>query len=236
MKIINLILDIISPGWCVSCNRPVRREERFVCETCKNDIRFVDECCPICSGVLIDDKCEICGDREIYFDQNIAVMEYEHTVKALIGGYKFGSRKRMAELIANLCMDKASELLEKTDCITSVPSSPKKKWKRGFNQSEEIARIIARKSNIQYIELLNEIGHAEKQKSLGFSNRFLNVLGRYDLSKKAKSFAKCSVLIVDDVFTTGATINECARILKNVGFNPIFSLTAARVGIKRLEK
>lgn len=236
MKIAAMVFDLISPAWCVACGRPVSRVNRHICAECLDKIDFVHDGCPVCSGMLVDGECGICNSRQIYFDRNIIVMEYEGTAKAIITGYKFAARRRMAALVAELCFDRVSELLPETDYVTAVPSSAKKKWKRGFNQSEEIARLIARKSGRPYVPLLRELGHSEKQKTLGLSNRFLNVLGRYSLSSKGKSRKTGSVLIVDDVFTTGATINECARILKDSGFDPVFSLAAARVAIKRLEK
>jgi ComF family protein len=212
----------------------VRREEKHLCAECLAKINYVTDACPVCSGEIVSGECEICSGRHIYFDKNISVAEYDDLIKALIAGYKFGARKRMASLIAALCFERAADVLENALCVTAVPSSGRKKWKRGFNQSEEIAKELARMGNRPYLNLLKEKESGRKQKSLGFTERFLNVLDKYELKKNA--IQPCPVLIVDDVFTTGATLNECARVLKAGGFNPVFSLTVARAGIKRLEK
>ena len=232
MNIFNVILDVAAPSWCASCGRPVTREELHLCKECFSKVEYVKDACPVCSGIMDPDsgECEICSKRHIYFDKNISVAEYDGVIKSLIADYKFSSKKRCASLLAGICFEKAKDILEKADCVTAVPSSRRKKHKRGFNQSELIARELARMAGRPYEDILKEKQSGHKQKTLGFSDRFFNVLDRYEL--KSKVISPCAVLIVDDVFTTGATLNECSRTLKNAGFDPVFSLAAARVGIK----
>jgi len=234
MNLLNAILDIAAPTWCASCGRPVTREERHLCKECLSKIEYVKDACPVCSGIMDSGECGICSKRHIYFDKNISVAEYDGVIKSLIADYKFGSKKRCASLLAGICFEKAKDILEKVDCVTAVPSSRRKKYKRGFNQSELIARELARMAGRSYRNILKEKQSGHKQKTLGFSDRFFNVLDRYEL--KSRSITPCSVLIVDDVFTTGATLNECSRTLKDAGFKPVFSLAAARVVQKVLEK
>ncbi len=128
------------------------------------------------------------------------------------------------------------DIIREADVITPVPLSSRKKWKRGFNQSGVVARMIARRAGIRYAELLLEQGMSRRQKTLGFGERFFNVMGRYAVRSGVSLEHTPSVLIVDDVFTTGATVNECARILRQAGARRVFSVTMARAGIKRLEK
>jgi len=230
MNVLNAILDVAAPSWCASCGRPVTREERHFCKECLFKIEYIKDACPVCSGIMDSGECEICSKRHIYFDKNISIAEYDGVIKALIADYKFASKKRCASLLADICFERAKVLLEEADCVTAVPSSRRKKRKRGFNQSELIARELARMAGRPYKNVLKEKQSGHKQKTLGFSDRFFNVLGKYEL--KSQSVSPCAVFIVDDVFTTGATINECSRILKEAGFNPVFSLAVARVGIK----
>ena len=230
MNVLNAILDVAAPSWCVSCGRPVTREKRHLCEECLLNIEYVKDACPICSGIMDSGECSICSKRHIYFDKNICVAEYDGVIKSLIAGYKFGSKKRCALLLADICYEKAKDILEKADCLTAVPASRQKKRKRGFNQSELIARELAEMAGLPYMDILKEKQSGRKQKTLGFSDRFFNVLDRYEL--KSQSVSPRAVLIVDDVFTTGATLNECSRTLKEAGFDPVFSLAVGRVGIK----
>ena len=99
------------------------------------------------------------------------------------------------------------------DLITSVPMNRKKKWERGFNQSELIAMYLSRKMHREYIPLLSEKYGARTQRNLRYKERFLNVINRYRVKNPDLVKGKI-LLLIDDVFTTGATINECARILK----------------------
>jgi len=230
MNVLNAILDVAAPSWCASCGKPVTREERHLCKECLLKVEYVKDACPVCSGIMDSGECRICSKRHIYFDKNISVAEYDGVIKSLIVDYKFSSKKRCASLLADICFERAEDVLEKVDCVTAVPTSRRKKRKRGFNQSELIARELARMAGRPYKDILKEKQSGHKQKTLGFSDRFFNVLDRYEL--KSQSVSPCAVLIVDDVFTTGATLNECSRTLREFGFDPVFSLAVARVGIK----
>jgi len=109
-----------------------------------------------------------------------------------------------------------------------------KKWERGFNQSELIAKWLSETLNKPYLPLLKEKSHYKTQKTLSYRERFLNILDRYKILNIKKISSK-NILIIDDVFTTGATINECARIIKSFGGANVYSLTIARADIKRVE-
>ncbi|MCL2026325.1 MAG: ComF family protein [Leptospirales bacterium] len=230
MNILNAVLDVVAPSWCASCGKPVIREDRHLCIECLAKIEYIKDACPVCSGIMDSEECKICSKRHIYFDKNISIAEYDGVIKSLIADYKFASKRRSASLLAEICFEKAKDLLEEVDCVTAVPSSRRKKRKRGFNQSELVARELARMAGRPYKEILKEKQSGYKQKTLGFSDRFFNVLGKYEL--ESQSISPCGVLIVDDIFTTGATLNECSRILKEAGFEPVFSIAMARVGIK----
>jgi ComF family protein len=157
-------------------------------------------------------------------------------MKSLVAAYKFDRKKRIAPVLAGILFDRCRDIISEADLVTSVPLSARKKWKRGFNQSGVVARMVAGRAGIRYAELLREQGISRKQKTLGFGERFFNVMGRYAVKSGVSLEQTPSVLIVDDVFTTGATVNECARILRNAGARRVFSVTMARVDIKKLEK
>jgi len=115
------------------------------------------------------------------------------------------------------------------------PDELEKKWRRGFNQSELISQYISKRSGIPCLPLLTEKSGAQSQKKLGLRDRFIHSLNRYNTTS-ARGLSGRKVLIVDDVYTTGATINECARQLRLAGAEDVFSLTIARTDLKRLEK
>jgi ComF family protein len=110
--------------------------------------------------------------------------------------------------------------------------SGKKKWKRGYNHSEDISKVLSGLLKKPYRELLYEKRKRGGQKFLGYRERFLNIINRFGVKKDA-DFSGRRILLVDDIFTTGATINECARVLRSKGALEVFSLTIARTGIKK---
>jgi competence protein ComFC len=233
------IIDLLFPSFCINCASAISYKDSCLCGNCIEKIEFLDTKCEICSGTLFDNKCIICSSRKIYFDKNITIAGYSGIVKEILHNYKFNKRKRLYKHISELAFKKLFEYKDLIDVIISVPINRKKKFNRGFNQSELIAKEIAKKINKVYSCCLKEKSHFKTQRKLGYRDRFLNILDRYEVqnAKHNKKFIHGKkVLIVDDVFTTGATINECARILKSFGADRVYSLTIARADIKRVDK
>lgn len=233
---IALFADILFPSRCAGCGRPVSSRTNFLCEDCTGAVPFLDRSCPVCSGPEPDGgTCAICSGRRWYLDSNITVASYDGVMKKLLHELKFGRVRKLHSYLGDLaCAGLAGRGIS-ADLITWVPMNPKKQRDRGFNQSELIARVMSKRTGIPCRSMLSERRGAGKQRELGLRDRFINILGRYEAASGA-SLSGQSVLLVDDIFTTGATINECARQLRNAGARSVISLTIARADIKRLEK
>jgi competence protein ComFC len=190
--------------------------------------------CPVCSGVLVDGICSICSDRMFYPAKNITLFSYENVSKAIIYSLKFDGIKHVHKIFIPYICNNIEYLNEKIDIITSVPMSRKKMIKRGYNQSKLIAKEVGRETGIEFCEILKENSGAKQQRSLNFDERFVNVIDRYKTINNNK-FKDKVVLIIDDVFTTGATINECSRKLISAGAAKIFTITLVRSDLKKLE-
>ena len=225
------LTDLFSPKFCVVCKTPIVYQDNHICEECLKSINIAADRCPICSGSLENGKCVFCSEREVYIDRNICCFDYEGAIKKLMAGYKFRGYKRIAKVFSLLFYNSVSDFPQ-ADMITSVPMAKKKVWKRGYNQSEIFARELAKLYKLKYSKLLKESKTALVQRELNLTERFFNILGRYAVLKKSYILGK-KIILVDDVFTTGATINECARVLKEAGAEKIFSITIA---IKSLKK
>jgi ComF family protein len=114
------------------------------------------------------------------------------------------------------------------DFITCVPMHILKKLNRGYNQSEYLARIIAKNVGLPFKNVLYEQKNNKTQhKQTGRNDRFLNVKNRYKVRTRT-SFKGKTILIVDDIITTGATLSECARLLKLKGAEKVFCVTALK--------
>lgn len=233
---IALIADILLPSRCAGCGRPVSSRMNFLCEDCARAIPFLEGACPVCSGPGPEQGgCPVCSGRRWYLDANITVAAYRGVMKSLLRELKFGRLKKLHALLGDLACRTLAERGVSADLVTWVPMNSKKRRDRGFNQSELIARVVSKKTGIPCRRLLVERGGTGKQRDLGFRDRFVNILGRYKTVADPLLSGE-SVLLVDDIFTTGATINECARQLRNGGAGSVISITMARADIKRLEK
>jgi len=231
----SILVDLVFPSRCVSCGAPLARDNYSVCGKCLSRIEPVEKGCEVCSGMVFDGKCEICEDRKYYPSANLVISEYSGVMKDMLHALKFERKRRLCVPMGMLAFRKISACGITADILTSVPMNRQKKRERGYNQSELVAKDIAARMKIPYRELLSEVRGAGTQRSMGYRDRFINVLGRYH-SKKSETIKGKDILIIDDVFTTGATVNECARVLLDDGARSVFSLTFARAGIKRLEK
>ncbi len=228
------IIDFLSPSICVNCKSSITFNENLLCHICREGITLLENQCEICSGVIINNKCDICSDRKLYITKNFSIAEYNGVMEEIMRNYKFNKRRRLHIGLSKLAHKKIIDHKDLFDLITSVPMSRKKKWERGFNQSELIAKALAKKLDKRYHPILKEKPRFKTQKKLGYRERFLNILDRYKIRSKKIINGK-NILLVDDVFTTGSTINECARILKSFGATRVYSLTMARANIKRVE-
>lgn len=215
------VTDMLFPMRCVTCGSRISNSLNCLCRSCREAAR---------SEPL---RTELPDDRYWFLDGHVAAAEYDGLAKDLLHHMKFNGRKRIADPLSDMMCEAGHSLPGQFEVVTAVPMNPSKKWKRGFNQSELLAKRIARKMKIQYLPLLRERRRTGTQRELKYRDRFLNILGRYELRKQRVAYT--NVLIIDDVFTTGATLNECARILKEAGAKAVWALTAARADLRDMK-
>ncbi|HNW28085.1 MAG TPA: ComF family protein [Spirochaetota bacterium] len=230
-----LLPDILFPSRCAGCGAPVSRRSHSLCGSCAESITVVENTCPVCSAPLSGPRCGLCADRHWYITKNITISEYAGTMKNVICKMKFGKVRALHAALGHLALHELARSAITADVITWVPMNSRKQWERGFNQSKLISKFVSKKTGIPCRRLLREKRGAGTQRKLGLRDRFIHSLDRYEAAGSEIRDVK-NVLIIDDVCTTGATLNECARQLRKAGIDRVFSLTIARTDIKRLEK
>lgn len=230
-----LILDILVPQTCAGCGKPVDGRDRCLCRRCEDAITPIRDHCPRCSGYRSGGDCRVCAEREFYPSRNITLAEYDGTMRKLLRELKFGGARALHAPIGRMALAALERHKVTADIITWVPMNRKKLRARGYNQSRLIATYLSRRTGIPARPLLDERRAGRTQRELGLRDRFINTIGRYAARNAARTRER-TVLLIDDVFTTGATVNECARILRRAGAKEVISLTIARSEIKRLEK
>lgn len=231
-QIFLFLVDILFPGSCISCGCSISISDMNLCSSCYDKIEYLEENCGKCSGILDKGECSICRSREFYLERNICVADFSGVMKDIIENYKFYGRRSLKKIIAGTVLKQVNFKCIEFDIITSVPVNKRKKWKRGYNHSEDISKTLSKILKKPYRELLYEKRKRGGQKFLGYRERFINIINRFGVKKGVDIIGK-QVLLVDDIFTTGATINECARVLREKGAHKVFSLTIARTGVKK---
>ena len=192
-----------------------------------------DNKCIICGveGFLgICSKCKIEIKRVHQQEEIMAYGYYGGVLKKLILNLKyhksFIAGKVLADLLCQIIIEKKLSI----DCICYVPISKDSLKKRGFNQCSVLAKNISSILDIPVIDCLVKVKETKEQKLLGKEERMKNILDAFEIKNKEKLFKK-NILLIDDVYTTGATINECKKNIEKCNINKIYLLTIAKSNI-----
>ena len=207
LKVLNFILDLIFPQFCIGCGK----FNTLICENCYQQINFY----PLA----------IQSELPNWSLEKIIVMaEYEGIVKKLIAALKYKNIKDVGQILARMIY--YSTNFPQVEAITSVPLHPKRHLQRGFNQATEIALELSKLTQIPFVKLLARTKHSQPQAKISDKNQRLTRLkNTFALNLRVEKLE--SVLIIDDVTTTGTTLNECGLILKKAGVKKIYGLVVA---------
>lgn len=224
-------LNIFLPPRCAGCDDITDRDFP-VCDKCRKLIIEPADSkhrCDVC--FLPHNKC-ICINRQ-FFEKLSVSFFYEGEVKNTVFKFKFRARPDIAKNYSELIYRslKQRNMLEDTNMITFVPMSKIRQFRRGYNQSELLAKKLSEISGIPCIGILKRAGKSQVQHSLSRSARSGNLLGMFEPERKYREEIKGKTfLVVDDVYTTGSTLNEIAKTLLIFGADKVYaaSITAVK--------
>jgi ComF family protein len=163
------------------------------------------------------------------FDRAYSYGYYEGPLRKLIHLFKYSGMKPLGKRLAGLlCRALPDEEVERLDAVVPIPLHWRRRWRRGFNQSEILARLVANQRRVRMLDVVKRVRATATQAGLTNSNRRKNVAGAFRVFKKTQVAGK-RILLIDDVMTTGATAAACASALKRAGANSVTLLTLARV-------
>jgi competence protein ComFC len=228
---IEILLSLFFPRLCLACGREldVFRTERYpVCEDCTSRLSPISGSrCVVCSANLISETkiCTRCRETAYSFESCTSLFEYGGLMKELIYQYKFGARKSLALLFAKLLGDALCALHEGLT-VVPVPSSRKSSRKRGWDHMKEVTDRIKNNYAVSVCDVLERTTDIP-QKELSFSARRENLKGKIAFNRARVSSCPDYVVLMDDVFTTGATCDECARVLMENGARKVYVMTLA---------
>ncbi|MDD5772993.1 MAG: ComF family protein [bacterium] len=225
-EIIDAFVDFIWPPKCLICDNSLEDGKKFICDECAKGVNLFSP--PFCfhcgkplfySGDLSERLCAPCKEKKGHFDRAFIIGSYENSLREAVHQFKYNKKAALRKYFSVLINDyvEKNNVLDKVDVIVPVPLFLTKKRERGFNQSELLAKEISKKWSLPVsTKNLYRARHTEPQYNLDYTGREKNIKGAFKLKDKDIIEGK-RVLLIDDVVTTGATINECSRILKNEG-------------------
>lgn len=239
------IVNLLYPPVCPLCDRTLPPgEQGRLCDKCFGLVNPIKEPrCFKCGRQLdTDDKeyCEQCRKRIFHFERGYIIFNYEDKARDMLLKLKYNGRKDIAEYFGNTVLEVYGTELKKigAQAVVPVPIHKKRLNKRGYNQAQAVAYIIGKQLNIPCVEdLLVRVKQTEAQKELTATERLINLYDAFEIDegvladyKKRTTLEK--VILVDDIFTTGSTIECCSIILKKYGVREVYFVSVA--GTRRL--
>ncbi|TCS95645.1 ComF family protein [Hazenella coriacea] len=226
------------PPTCWGCQSTRSKSaKRKLCEPCQDLIREIQNpICQVCGRAFKDSAMELCLDCMRVLEEerivNRSAVQYTDGVKQLFQLFKYRGLESLSvpigEWMADVMIRHFSNL--PIAMITYVPLHRDRLRERGFNQAELLAHVIAKKTDIFASHLLVRTLPTASQSRRGRSERLRSLKQAFALNESVDPllFQKKSLILVDDVYTTGTTIRECAKVLKQAGAEQVYSITFAR--------
>lgn len=227
------ILTLFFPNRCIFCGKIIDPVDSM-CSDCRKTLPWIDgEICHFCGASIAD--CECKKKHGHFYDGIVAPLYYFDKVKDCIHNFKFNDERLNSKALARL-MNKTRKKEYSDidfDYVTYIPMLENQERKRGYNQGKLLAYEMSVLSGIHFgDELLVKLYETKTQHKCAFSiERKGNLLGAFDVNPEYNVNGK-NILIVDDVKTSGATLNECSKMLYLNGANSVYCLTAALVNSK----
>lgn len=227
-----LALGLLYPERCAFCDRTIWRHDGGVCPECSKLVKVIEEPrCGKCGKLLnseLDVLCRDCEKKQHVYNRGRILFPYESMVQEGLYRLKYGGRARYALYYGRLLAEliKNDPELMQAEALIPIPLHKKRLLKRGYNQAELIAEAIGTNTGKK---ILNNVIVREKNtkpmKLLGLNERQNNLknafkLNRYDVELK-------SAILIDDIYTTGCTVDEAARVLREAGVEKIYFMAVA---------
>lgn len=222
------VLDLVYPPHCLVC---AGDGSDYLCAECAEKIIFVEApYCRKCGLPCESFYCGLCREREFVFECACSAGLFEGVLREAIHALKYDLRIAMAEPLGELMARSFPDtrLGAKVDLVIPVPIHHKRMVERGFNQSAELARIFCKRVSLPLQSgVLYKSRETRHQVDLPHDLRAINVAGAFSV-RRADAITGRKVLLIDDVFTTGSTLNEAARTLRSAGAGAVYGYTLAR--------
>lgn len=231
----NFILDILFPKKCVGC----AKFGSYFCQDCIGNIMQADLVCPRCEDLAVGGQTHPICRRRFGLDGLWSLGVYQNPLRAAIQTLKYKGVKELANILADVVIEYWAKyqpfVLDKIKndkgigwIVVPVPLYWFRENSRGFNQSSLIAKSLAEKLGLEFLDVLRRTRYTKSQTKLKGSQRRENIKDAFEISSNYQLPTTPYILLIDDVWTTGSTIRECCWVLKRGGAKKVWVLTLAR--------
>ena len=228
------LLDLLFPPLCIGCRASVA--SWGFCASCWSALTFLDgpacACCGLPFPVALegDNFCAACLSRPPAFERARAIFAYDKASRGAILALKHADRLDLVPGFAGWLARNGQDLIGHCDVVVPVPLHRSRLWRRRYNQSAELARRLAHDFKLAFdpFALVRSRATASQGAMASAKARRRNVLGAFKVPEPGRVTGK-RILLLDDVMTTGATVEACARALKRAGAGTVHVLALARV-------
>ena len=224
-----MLVSIFFPRRCPVCDTAVPYGEK-ICKSCMEEVIYINEpSCKKCGKQLENERQEYCGDcnrKRHFYEQGKALFSYQKEMKLSMYRFKYSGRREYADFFAEEVARKYGRWImqREIDVIVPVPMYAAKKRNRGYNQAEVFAKALAREMMLPVdVDLIARKKNTMPQKSLNDRQRKDNLKGAFQVRTNIVKYSK--ILLVDDIYTTGATIDAIAELLKKSGAKEVYFLS-----------
>ena len=206
---------------CASCAATVARIEAPFCRVCSQ---------PFEGAITSEFTCSNCKDREFHFDCAVTRFMSRGVVREFIHSFKYEREFYLRHPLADWAAEALADprlALEPFEFLVPVPLHSTRQREREFNQAEAVAELLAKRTGVPVYAALKRVRYTTTQTRLDRHERMENLRGAFRVRHPARVLRR-HILLVDDIFTTGSTVDECARVLRKAGAASVRAITVAR--------
>lgn len=227
-KISDGAADILFPRRCAVCSKILKGTEKGICVLCRGKLTYIKSpFCKICGRQLEEgdgDTCLDCAGCSHSFISGEGAFVYDDLIKRAVYNFKYSNRREHGETLAREIVNQCGDYISscRPDILIPVPIHRKRYIKRGYNQSEILARFVGGYTGINVrSDILFRTKNTKPQKSLTRRERMENLKGSFAICRE-KARGINTVILIDDIYTTGSTIENCSRLLRAAGVENIY--------------
>lgn len=223
------LAGLLFPRRCPVCQEVVEDAGEYACSICRTRLPYVREpACRKCGKPLLSEEREYCGDcsrKRHFYRQGKAPFIYNEIMRRSIAAFKYGGRREYAAFYAEEILRRCAGTMRfwKGEALVPIPLHPSRRRTRGFNQAELLAKELSRRTGIPAdTKLLSRVKKTHAQKELNDQERLANL--KHAFSVRKGNIPYKNIILVDDIYTTGSTIDEAARVLLENGAQTVYFL------------